>query len=129
MSRNQKGFTLLETLAAFAIVALSLGLMVRGLGLQARGEATGSQLLYAVSLAENHLTLIGTERTLEPGDRRWTGVDGLGWQETVSHWSAQDTEVTGLRAFRVVIEVTDLQSQRLLVRLETVKLGVHEVKP
>lgn len=57
LHRRQRGLTLLELLVAFAIMALSLGMLYRAMGSSARSVADVDRYQRAVVLAESLLSL------------------------------------------------------------------------
>jgi general secretion pathway protein I len=68
-ARRQRGFTLLEVMVAFVLLAVALGLLLsilsRGLQQISRAQAETEATLHAQSL----LDAIGTLETIEPGIR------------------------------------------------------------
>ena len=80
MKRRQSGFTLLEVLVAFALLAAALGLLLGALSQASRhvrhGEDAGRARLHVQSL----LAGLGTEQPLEPG--HWQGQ----WEEGRYDW-------------------------------------------
>ncbi|MEL6476091.1 MAG: type II secretion system protein [Pseudomonadota bacterium] len=75
--RRDRGFTLLETMVAFAILVLVLGAAYRSLGAGSRSAASAETLVAALSVAESALARIGTDLSDDPGRR--VVVEG-GWQ-------------------------------------------------
>ncbi|MBS0431937.1 MAG: prepilin-type N-terminal cleavage/methylation domain-containing protein [Proteobacteria bacterium] len=79
-SHGSKGFTLLEVLAAVALLALSFAIGLRAmsaaLGNSARGEATSHAVLEAQSL----LDMQGLEEPLRAGWRQGSFGDGAVWR-------------------------------------------------
>jgi general secretion pathway protein I len=61
------GFSLLEVLVAFAILALSLGVLMQIFSTSLRGTLTSDLYASAADVAESVLALAGTEIPLEPG--------------------------------------------------------------
>ena len=76
--KRQSGFTLLELLVAFSIMALSLGMLYRASGSSASNVADAERYQRAIVLAES--LLAATESV---GPAGWNGVGdsaGFHWQ-------------------------------------------------
>ena len=129
MSAGQRGFTLIEALVAFAIVALSLGVLIRGVGLMSRGEASADIIVFSRNQAENHLARLGVTVPFEIGTRTGYFERGLIWRETVSYWTENESSFTGLRAFRIILEVSRSGSNQVVIRLETSKITTIVITP
>lgn len=74
-SRAQAGFSLLEVLVAFAILAGSLGVLMQTLSLGMRNAGLAERYAEAASLAQSKLAEIAAEPELEPGEAEgeWEG--------------------------------------------------------
>ncbi len=72
---GQGGFSLLEVLVAFAILALSLGVLLRIFSGDGRLAGQGEEHSRAVVLAESLLAGAGVETPLQPGETRGS-IDG-----------------------------------------------------
>jgi hypothetical protein len=129
LKRRRRGFTLPEALVAFAIVVLSLSVLIRGLGLQFRGEASAGLILQAKNHAENRLARLGHDLPLTVGERSGVVDDDLVWSEVIGYWSEHESRFDGLRALKVTIDVRRKQGGQLLSRLETVKLALADGVP
>lgn len=73
MRRAVRGFTLLEVLVAFALLALALTLLLGTLSGAARQVAEADQRTRAVLLAQSLMARLGVEEPLQEGTRqgRW----------------------------------------------------------
>jgi general secretion pathway protein I len=65
--RRQRGFSLLEVLVAFAILALTLGALLQIFASGARSATVTDGYARAVEVAESTLARAGTELPLAPG--------------------------------------------------------------
>ncbi|MBN2886183.1 MAG: type II secretion system protein [Chromatiaceae bacterium] len=66
-ARGERGFSLLEVLVAFAILAVSLGVLLQIFSRASLTTATAAQYSRAVALAESRLAAVGVEIPLEEG--------------------------------------------------------------
>ena len=82
---RERGFSLIEVLVAFAILAVALATLSSAFGTGLRGTRTAELRLRAVDLAENLLAEAGRAAPLKPGVQ--TGAaDGLRWRLEVAPW-------------------------------------------
>lgn len=81
--RRQGGFSLLEVLVAFAILALSLGVLMQIFSRATIATVTSSQYSQAASLAEAVLNDVGFEIPLEEGSRSGQSEAGFAWEVTI----------------------------------------------
>lgn len=79
----QTGFSLLEVVVAFAILALSLGLLIQVFSQAMNTTALSGTYSRAATLAEARLNSVGVEIELEPGTHTGEPEDGLGWQVSI----------------------------------------------
>ena len=82
----QRGFSLLEVLVAFTILALSLGVLMQVFSQALSAATLSGSYGRATALAEAGMDLVGIDIPLEPGQRSGETEDGL-------HWRVQVTEV------------------------------------
>jgi general secretion pathway protein I len=144
----QRGFTLLEVLVAFVILALSLGVIMQifstGMGNLSLGDEYSRATLYA----QSRLAALGAEEPLAAGQTSGDFGDGYRWRVTVSPYDLPPSnrtrtdaglggnlsgELLGLgsplsnlpvQAFSVVVEVTWAEGgQERAVALQSLRLG------
>ena len=118
MRQGEAGFTLIEVLVAFAIVALVLAGIYQALAGAFRGENRAQVQERVLALARAHLETIGLEQPLEPGETAGTYQTGLSWHLTVAPVASLSDKG---QAFRIVLEAQGADGRPLL-RLETFKL-------
>ncbi len=89
--RSSDGFSLLEVLVAFSILALSLGVLMQLFSGGMRNTLAGASYSRAVDLAESTLALAGTEIPLQPG--RHSGDEkGLRWELNIETYIAEELQ-------------------------------------
>lgn len=77
MNSRQRGFTLLEVLVAFVVLALVLGVLTRILSLAANSLGTAGHYQQALYLAESQLAEVSAQLRVRRSDRlrgNWPGV-------------------------------------------------------
>ncbi|MEY6432705.1 prepilin-type N-terminal cleavage/methylation domain-containing protein [Thioalkalicoccus limnaeus] len=86
---RQAGFSLLEVLVAFAILALSLGVLLQIFSQALRVTAAGVDYGRAATLAESRLQAVGFEIPLELGYHRGEDDDGLTWSVAIEPFALE----------------------------------------
>lgn len=81
---RRRAFTLIEALAAFAIMALALGQLLRAVSQGAEGERRADFLSRASLDGASHLAEIGVSHPLAPGESAGRYADGLRWRLSVA---------------------------------------------
>ncbi|MGJ0508604.1 MAG: type II secretion system protein [Methylocystis sp.] len=77
--KARRGFSLIESLAAFAILAMSLGQLLNGVSGGVRNEARADFLLRAARQGAAHLDSLGVEGPVSFGQTSGRYSDGLYW--------------------------------------------------
>ena len=80
----QRGFSLLEVLVAFTILAITLGVLTQVFSRALNTAALSGSYGRATALAEAGIGLVGLDMPLEPGSRAGETEDGLQWQVLVT---------------------------------------------
>ena len=119
MKRGEAGFTLVEVLVAFVIVALVLASTYHAIAEAYRGQARAQVREQALAQARAHLEAIGVEQRLAPGETTGSYVTGLAWRLAIA---PVETPAYKGHAFRIQLEPLDQNGQPIL-RLETFKLS------
>jgi general secretion pathway protein I len=130
-SRPQSGFSLLEVLVAFAILAVSLGVLIQIFSRASMAAVVASQYSRAVSLAESRLAAVGAAIPLKPGATSGEPEDGIAWELAIVPATDIQPE-TGLGAaqsppaipYRVTVTVLWEDAGRVRrLALSTLRLG------
>jgi general secretion pathway protein I len=83
MTRDQQGFSLLEVLVAFAILAVSLGVLMQIFSRASTTAMATAQYSRAASVAESRLAAVGSAIPLEEGTVSGDPEDGLAWELSI----------------------------------------------
>lgn len=81
---------MLEVVVAFAILALSLGLLIQIFSRAMNTTALSGTYSRAATLAEARLNAVGVEIELEPGSQSGEPEDGLDWQVNIVPYDLGD---------------------------------------
>ena len=123
--RSSDGFSLLEVLVAFSILALSLGVLMQLFSGGMRNTLVGASYSRAVDLAESTLALAGSEILLQPGRHSGSEKD-LHWELDIQLYIPEELQAppAGIEAFRVSarVEWGDSGQERSL-SLDTLRLA------
>lgn len=79
----QSGFSLLEVLVAFAILAVSLGVLMQIFSRASLTTVASSQYSRAASLVSARLDAVGSAIPLEPGAVSGEPEDGIAWELSI----------------------------------------------
>lgn len=124
-SGRQRGFSLLEVVVAFAILALSLGLLLQVFSRALNTTALSGIYSRATTLAEARLNDVGVEIPLELGSYGGDPEGGLSWQVSIDPYELGDVlwepVLEPLRVTSVV--AWDEAGRRHQVALTTLRLA------
>jgi general secretion pathway protein I len=87
---EQNGFSLLEVLVAFAVMALSLGLFIHIFTRAGHTTELSASYSRAVALAEARLNAVGIDIPLEIGTYSGEPQSGLSWQILIESYEPND---------------------------------------
>lgn len=107
-NRHQRGFTLIEILVAFMILALSLTVIFRIFSGGLRNVALSEDYARAVLVAESQLSAIGVSEPLESGVTSGKWDARFHWERVVERylpWEEDKVLATPLLAYRVTVNV------------------------
>jgi general secretion pathway protein I len=80
--RRQAGFSVIEVIAAFAILALTLGTLFSGVRISAKADRFASLQHRALRLGQSHLGGLGVLQTDVCGEARGEYAEGYRWSLT-----------------------------------------------
>jgi general secretion pathway protein I len=139
LPRGARGFSLLEVLAAFVILAL-VATSLFGLFSGALGNASAADdWSRALLVAESRLALVAESRPLVEGSGEGTEDDGkLRWESRVARWEPPDaapdaagvSDTLPTRLYRVEVDVRfpGLSGTERVISLATVRLAARDVQ-
>jgi general secretion pathway protein I len=87
--RTQRGFSLLEVLVAFAILAMSLGVLLQVFSRAMTTTAVSGTYSQAVALAEAKLSAVGVEIPLEEGVHTGEPEAGMDWIVNIERYQPE----------------------------------------
>ncbi|MFU8787967.1 MAG: type IV pilus modification PilV family protein [Methylobacter sp.] len=128
---KQRGFSLLEILIAFSILALSLGILLKIFSAGVNTAGVAEDYTAAVQIAEALMAKTGVETPLQPGDSDGLEHDKYRWQVSISPFQfvAENLDISALPLvlFRVKVTVSwgeqNARSYARQVELITLKLA------
>jgi general secretion pathway protein I len=86
----QHGFSLLEVLVAFSVLALSLGLLIQVFSRALTSTALSATYSRATAVAESRLNAVGIDIPLEAGVHGGEPEDGLAWELLIEPYEIGD---------------------------------------
>lgn len=123
--RLQRGYSLLEVLVAFAILALAVGTILSLFATGLRNSAAASDYARALTLAESQLAYYqGIEaQQLDSGDAEGM-EEGFAWQSRISPYGDVVTAARPARLYRIDVVVKWVRDgKRRSVELSTLRIG------
>lgn len=105
-SVRSHGFTLVETVVALAILALTLGVVYESFGWSLRRTAVLEKRELAWLTAQSLLSEIRARAFLESGSERGEAADRMEWHARIAPHEAHVAASSPIQAFDVVIEVS-----------------------
>jgi general secretion pathway protein I len=106
--RYNAGYTLIEVLVAFMILALALTVLLRIFAAGVRNVSVSSDYARAVLIAESRLAATGIDGVLAPGETSGIEEDRFEWIQTVEEYTPSpdyQISVQNVPAFYVTVSV------------------------
>lgn len=124
--RRQQGFSLLEVLVAFAILALSMGVLLQIFSKALTTTAISETYSRAVALAEAKLNAVGVDLPLEEGVHSGDPEDGMDWIISIEPyplqgWLAENPPLQPYRITAVASWPSARGTRRVVLR--SIRLG------
>jgi general secretion pathway protein I len=105
---RQSGYTLIEVLVAFMILALALTVLLRIFSGGLRNVSVSSDYATATLIAESRLAAAGIDIPLRPGETSGTEGERFEWTVSVQDyqpWPGYRSAAKGVDAYRVTVTV------------------------
>lgn len=121
---SRAGFSILETLVAFVVLALALSALLPAQSRMTERSAESRTKWVAAELARSRLAAAGITTPLQPGSATGIWQDHWAWQITITPYQglpAQEQRAGPL--FEVTATVDDARTGRRLVTLTTLRRG------
>ena len=127
MNRN-KGFSLLEILVAFSILAISLGILLKIFSSGLNAAMIAEEYTVSTQIAESLMAKTGIEEPLMVGENSGTEVEKYHWRVTVENSSnpandEEEEDAAELLAVQVIVQWGDDDRNRRIIELNTLKTG------
>jgi general secretion pathway protein I len=127
MPSRQKGFSLLEVLVAFVILALSLGVIMRLFSTNLRNIGASERSSQALLVAESVLAKLGVETPLVEGEQTGEEMRGYRWRARVTRFVEPNAvlinEASPVRLYQVDLAISkaDASSEPPALTLTTLR--------
>jgi general secretion pathway protein I len=108
LDARQSGYTLVEVLVAFVILALALTVLLRIFSGGLRNVSVSSDYATATLIAESRLAATGIDVPLRPGETSGTEGERFEWTVSVQDyqpWPGYRSATKGVDAYRVTVTV------------------------
>ncbi len=125
INRN-KGFSLLEILVAFSILAISLGILLKIFSSGVNTAAVSEEYTIATQIAESLMAKTGIEEPLTENETTGLEAEKYHWRirvEKIPNFDIEDTSKVEFLAVQVIVEWGEDGINNRTVELNTIKTG------
>lgn len=91
-ARRQRGFSLVEMIAAFLVFAIAIGVLMQVLSGSLRNARVSTTYTYAALWAQSKLDVLGVGEPIEPGQSSGSFNDDYRWELTIDEIDAGEIE-------------------------------------
>lgn len=123
---REDGFSLLEILVAFSILAISLGVLLNIFSTGLRSAIVSDEYIHAVTIAESLLSKAGIESTLEQNESHGIEEEKYSWSINIESYldDAIDFEKSPVTPYKITVTVSwqEVQEERS-INLTTLRLA------
>jgi len=123
---RQRGFSLLEVLVAFSILALALAALFTLFGTAVRSTAVARDYQRALLVAESRLAYLQgvASRQLTVASEQGETADGYLWNSEVTPLEQEPPAVAGVSLYQLAVQVSWQEGgQQRQIDLKTLRLG------
>lgn len=129
--QRQAGFSLLEILIAFSILALSLGILLNIFSGGLRRTIVSEEYQKAVTIAQAKISAAGVEFPMDEGQKQGQSLDKFNWSLVIQPLNTDDvaaaSEAMGIQVYEVISRVQWMAGDNdRQVELITLKLSKKE---
>ena len=121
--RDEAGFSLVETVVAFAILSLVMATAIQVVGGGSTRARIGQDRAVALAHAQSSLAALSASETVLPRSSSGTFADGFAWTLSVRPVSEGGGESSSLSPYIAEVSVTSPRTNTTRVVLRTIVLG------
>lgn len=126
--QRQTGFSLLEILIAFSILALSLGILLNIFSGGLRRTIISEEYQQAVTIAQAKMAAAGAEFPLDEGNKEGRTLERFNWSLIIKPLNTDDvaaaSEAMGIQIYQIISRVQWMAGENdRQVELTTIKLA------